>query len=711
MKSKVKLLSDDLHLRVLGRTPSLPSKRELKVMYEGYERAGMQDAFDNSPVVEFPIPEGVGTVYDVIKAATELVGLPEYIKDLQTLSDAEITLPARKIPIKAGWQVWNGVKWVEGAKPADGSIMILDFETAKYDSGKWYPSMLICCTAESAWHVWQWESWETSETLVSIGNNQIIVGHNVPYDRSYIYEEYLYADSGNRFFDTMAAFIAVRGMCNQQRPLYKMPVQLPWKSETAPNSLSGVHTFYTGVGVDKTFRDSMVKMSPEEIMLNMSEALQYCITDVFTTWQVFRYVWAEWLIAQPHELSRAGQMMLGNIWLPISKRFESYEANAIAEYDKTMLEVNAGIARAYELFCEEWLTATDIPTELAWLDWTPAKTGKRKGMPAWYRETKVEELTLHSRLVPCLFRLKYQGEYIYWEKHPTLKTEKGNAREGWRTASGFLINVEDAEKTVSYLFSDKLVSVVEDEVLHTSVVELKEVLNLAISCVNWVGLRKRVAVIRTESPEGFPVVVPAICVTGTVTRRMADSTWQCAPNAKVKRIGTELKSMIETPAPYKMFGADVDGQESWIASLMADYKIGYCGSSIFGLTMLVGQKKYKTDIHSVIATTAGIGRTLAKNIFYGMLYGLSLKGVKEYIAKSNASLSKTEVELMATNLIRRVKGIKINGKWVDGLASDAFNYMEHMISKPQPRSTVLGAALTRALAGNKDFQTSKVNWT
>lgn len=728
MKTKIKLLSDRLHQQVLGRTPHKPSKREMQVMQQSYERAGLQDAEDNSLDVEIPIPSDVGTIYQVTDEACEMLGLSKYLKNLDILAEANLIKPSAKIPVKAGWQMWNGVRWVESSRPPNGSTMVADFETVQHKNGKWYPTMLVCLVVDYGCYVWQWESWLEPVTTVSIGNNQTIIGHNIPYDRSYFTEEYLIADSGNRYFDTMAAFIAVRGMSNQQRPLYKMRIDLPWKRETTTNGLGAIHHFYTGVGVDKTFRDAMVKMSPEQVMDNMSQALQYCLEDVYSTWQVFRYVYAEWLIAQPHKLSRAGQMMLGNIWLPVStERFPQYETNAASKYEESMDKVREGIALAYKLFCDTYfkvnhegraletpyidLLPDKIPQELQYLDWTPAKVGKTKGLPKWYRETKIEEITLHSRIVVTIFKLKYMGEYLYWEAHPTLKTDKGNAREGWRTETEFIPNVEDAEKTVSYIFSDKLVKLGEDGILSTDVVELKDIFDLAISCVNWVGLRKRVSVIRTESPEGFPVVVPSICVTGTLTRRMADSTWQCAPNAKVKRIGTELKSMIEVPKGYKMVGADVDGQEAWIASLMADYMLGFCGGSAFGLTMLVGQKKYKTDVHSVISAQAGIGRTLAKNIFYGMLYGLALKGVKEYIAKSNASLSRAEVQAMAEGLIRKVKGIKINGRWVDGLASDAFNYMESLVSKPQPRSTVLKAALTKALAGCKDFQTSKVNWT
>lgn len=721
MKHKIHLLSDDLHLRILGRKPYKPSQSEVKKMYHGYKNAGLDDAEDRSEPLEIPVPAEVGSLRDVIRESIAMSGLNEYLENVLMMINANISKPLVRVPVKSGWQMYNGRRWVESSHPPNGSTMIADFETVKYTQGQWFPTMLVCTTSENTWYVWQWSSYHNVEQTVSIGTDQTIIGHNIPYDRSYFREEYLQEPSGNRFFDTMAAWIAVRGMSNQQRPMYNLRTQAPWTRETTTNGLSAVHAFYTGKKVYKTFRDAMVRMSPEEVMQVMPEGLAYCLEDVFATWEVLRYVFPEWKLSQSHDISRCGQMLLGNVWLPISERFKTYPTKAQAKYDEVMGEILRGITDAYNVFCAEYSEVAEgklifhipdeIPQHLSHLDWTPAKSGRTKGYPKWYRETKIDEITIHSRIVPTILGIKYRGEFVYWEEHPKLKTEKKNPREGWRTETAFLENIEDKTKTVSYLFSDELKSIVEDGTLTTNDENFKDLLFRIISCVNWVSLRKRVVSIRAECLEGFLVVVPSICVNGTASGRCADPIWQCSPNSKATRIGTELRSMIEPPDGFVIVGADVDGEESWIASLMADVAIGYCGASTFGLTMLVGSKKYKTDIHSVIAAMAGIGRGLAKNIFYGMLYGLSLKGVTEYIQKSNANMSAAEVSQIAALLIRQVKGIKIDGKWYDGLGSDAFNFMERLANSKAPRSDVLQSAMTRALAGNKDFATSRVNWT
>lgn len=711
--TKVKLLSDQAHLKLWGRLPEKPTEREQRQMRANWEKAGLTDATDNSLDVELPIPSFAGLASDVLAEATSFLA-DSYLAKLDILLRTEIEKPKQSVPVKGGWQHFNGIKWVSADRPANGSTMIADFETVNSGT-KWYPTTLACYVVGSGWYVWQWSSHINLVTTVSIGDNQVIVGHNIPYDRGYFTESYLTTDS-NQYYDTMAAFMAVRGMSNQQISAFKSAHYKSWADETARKGLADTHEFYTGVKLDKSIRDGMLDMSPSQMWAYMPAVVPYCMDDIIATHTVFTYVYPEHRNAQPSKTSFAGQMLLGSCWLPLSsERFPRYYDRANEKYEATMAKVNQAIKVAYDRFKDEYgaIADEDIPDHLKWLDWTRAKTGQTKGQPKWLRAIKRDELTLKSRITPSVLEMCYLGEPLYWEEHPTLKTEKNNPCEGWRTAKQWLINFEDSSKTVSYLFSEKLATAewFDGEVLTSVLEELKPVVDDAISCVNWSGLRKRVAAIHTENFEGFPVCVPATGVTNTVTRRMADSTWQCAPNAKKSRIGTELKTMIEAPKGYKIVGADIDGQEAWIGSLFADYLMGYCGSSAFGLTLIIGIKAAKTDVHSVISKLAGIGRTLAKNIFYGMLYGLGVKGVFEYIRKSNAKLTDVEVRQKTDYLIRMVKGLRVGNKWVDGLASDAFNYMERLIENDLPRSPVLNAALSMSLAtSGKDFKTTKINW-
>lgn len=88
--------------------------------------------------------------------------------------------------------------------------------------------------------------------------------------------------------------------------------------------------------------------------------------------------------------------------------------------------------------------------------------------------------------------------------------------------------------------------------------------------------------------------------------------------------------MVQAPPGYYFVGADVDSQELWIASILADAQFAgmhgkrreganigcrnrFCsGSTAFGWMNLQGKKKDGTDLHSKVAEMVGISRDQAK---------------------------------------------------------------------------------------------------
>ena len=61
-----------------------------------------------------------------------------------------------------------------------------------------------------------------------------------------------------------------------------------------------------------------------------------------------------------------------------------------------------------------------------------------------------------------------------------------------------------------------------------------------------------------------------------------EKTWLTASNAKVDRIGSELKCYVRAPPGYHLVGADVDSQELWLASVLGDAEIGDHGATPLG---------------------------------------------------------------------------------------------------------------------------------
>ena len=87
-----------------------------------------------------------------------------------------------------------------------------------------YPIM-ACAASPTAWYAWvsPWLLGESEDPLhlIPLGNPntpRVIIGHNVAYDRARVKEEYALKRTANRYIDTMALHVAVKGISSPQRP-------------------------------------------------------------------------------------------------------------------------------------------------------------------------------------------------------------------------------------------------------------------------------------------------------------------------------------------------------------------------------------------------------------------------------------------------------------------------------------------------------------
>ncbi|KAG6892410.1 hypothetical protein C0992_000559, partial [Termitomyces sp. T32_za158] len=86
---------------------------------------------------------------------------------------------------------------------------------------------MACAVSPNGWYSWisPWLLGESKNTqhLIPLGDPtvpRVIVGHNVSYDRGRILEEYNLKPTMNRFIDTMALHVAVKGISSHQRPAW-----------------------------------------------------------------------------------------------------------------------------------------------------------------------------------------------------------------------------------------------------------------------------------------------------------------------------------------------------------------------------------------------------------------------------------------------------------------------------------------------------------
>jgi DNA polymerase gamma 1 len=296
-----------------------------------------------------------------------------------------------------------------------------------------------------------------------------------------------------------------------------------------------------------------------------------------------------------------------------------------------------------------------------------------------------------------------------WDKEPILWDE--TAKGFYTSKHGLLPHPTDRGQPVANMFLKDFAALHESGFI--SVPEaVKPLAAKKTASINWVSTRKRVASIRTESPDGHPVAIPILSPNGTVTGRATDPIWQVLPNPKKSRIGTELKSMVAPFPGYSFVGADVASQEAWLAACHGDEDLGFCGSTPFGLTAIVGTKEDGTDIHSVLANSTGKSRDTTKTRVYGSLYGQGIKGDSDVLLKADPSLSEVEANSASKKFISLLKGKKEYGTqgYSHGMASAAFTQMERLADKRHPVTPLTGACMSGSLAGVKDYKPTRVNW-
>lgn len=152
-------------------------------------------------------------------------------------------------------------------------------------------------------------------------------------------------------------------------------------------------------------------------------------------------------------------------------------------------------------------------------------------------------------------------------------------------------------------------------------------------------------------------IIPQIVAAGTLTRRAVERTWLTASNAKVDRIGSELKAMVQAPPGYSFVGADVDSQELWIAAVIGDSHFSKeHGSTALGWMTLQGTKSQGTDLHSATARSVGVSRDEAKVLNYGRIYGAGVPFAKQLLRNFNPRLEEDEASRLAAKMYAETKG-------------------------------------------------------
>jgi len=558
-----------------------------------------------------------------------------------------------------------------------------------------------------------------------------------------------------------------------------------WVGHSSMNSLRDVAKFHCNIAIDKSEREYFGELDRSGIVERLDMLLDYCAADVDITHRVYKRVFAHFLETCPHPVSFAALRHLSSEILPVDKSWDAYIANAEATYHKLSDGVEERLVDLAKRALEVKDTPDKYESDpwLSQLDWSgqeirmvkgkkkndpprPSARQKMPGMPQWYKDLTPSSkspvsITVRTRVSPILLRMSWDGYPLVWsdkhgwtfrvprdeafkysstaqpadmfeEENFTLRDDRSNlyfklphkdgpkARCANPLAKGYLQYFEQGKLTSEYSYA-------------------KEALEMNASCSYWISARDRIMnqmVVYNSSlnpstnssiskqvarnpNEGF--ILPQIVPMGTITRRAVQNTWLTAANAKINRVGSELKSMVKAPPGYCFVGADVDSQELWIASLVGDTQFKLHGGNAIGFMTLEGTKAAGTDLHSRTAKILGISRNDAKVFNYGRIYGAGQPFATQLLRQFNPGLPESKATEISSNLYAETKGKKTTRKqlrerpfWRGGTESFVFNRLEDFAEQELPRTPVLGAGITEALMrryiSKGGFMTSRINW-
>lgn len=435
---KIQTLSRNLYQQVFGEPEAASQETSFKLekSLSDLRRHGIK--LGNSPKLEdvtLKLPKLLGEnveehFYHIAKEQSE-----PYRVLLETLIDTDYPQPPAKWSLKPGWVVYNGSK-VESIDFPPEDALVFDVETCV----TFGPEPIIAtAVGKNAWYSW------VSPYLIKIPNKtvgrkrftmsdfipmgkksraNIIVGHNVSYDRARIKEQYLLEDACTRFIDTMSLHVCVSGVTSYQRAMLKSSKELSvedqeWSSQASLNSLAEVHKLYCQKSLEKEPREIFVKGDLEDVMANFQMLMTYCSKDVIATRNVLQKLYPLYCERFPHPATLAGMLELGSAYLPVNSSWERYINECNLTYQELEIESRYQLSKRADencsLMAEEkykedlWMWDQDWSTQEFKLKKPPRKTMSSKrsddfshlydykdriparkpllpGYPAWYRK-------------------------------------------------------------------------------------------------------------------------------------------------------------------------------------------------------------------------------------------------------------------------------------------------------------------------------------
>lgn len=566
---------------------------------------------------------------------------------------------------------------------------------------------------------------------VEVGENKLLIGHNFSFDRQKIKDFYTIKQSTSVCLCTMAMMKLVGGLTDKQTWATRVDPRNNYKAQKIQQfgcamGLVSSYEFITGRSLPddaKDLRKIFVKAKEfQEFRDTRVDILRYSMLDVIYNWELFVKLWPRYREMVNHKAIVAGQIVVLDAIVPHIDYWDAWVRRCDREYRKIEKEIIGILLPHAERIHNDWLVTGEHPPSLEMMNWDyvlPFRHRKDKPLPEdwrlrakWFNPWEKGTVKIKGRDVQLLL----QCEYFYDDEwHDVQYTRSDAYHIIVDTKIVKLPNRKNpGENYGSILSADSLYLVDRDQPLLRSKLltdeDFLKVLKLFDLTTTYTGFRNRVITQNRENGLVGAQVNPC----GTISGRTVSALYNTLPaHWDEPKIMSEIKMTSQCPDGYVFVGGDVDSQESSVAAAMSDSYYGISGSTPFSTSVLVGNKKDKTDIHSLTAKEllgkddiTSEERQGGKQAGLGLIYGA---GVKTTAKTVSIHFDETAEEALpkSRQVVSGFKGKAVRlvpddwgspvKEFRDGIASQVFNKMGDIIKSPVPRGLFFDNEWPRSL--------------
>lgn len=385
----IQMLSRGLHEQIFGPGGETPGEDAVRRSVEHLQKHGLwgQPAVP-LPDVELRLPPLYGGNLDQhFRLLAQKQSLP-YLEAANSLLQAQLPPRPPSWSWAEGWTRYGPAGEAVPVAIPEERALVFDVEVCLAEGT--CPTLAVAISP-LAWYSWcsrrlveerySWTSQLSPADLIPLEvpasgptqrdwQEQLVVGHNVSFDRAHIREQYLIQGSRMRFLDTMSMHMAISGLSSFQRSLWmaakqgkhkaRHPTQRgqkaqsktngpaisswDWLDISSVNNLADVHSLYVGgPPLEKEPRELFVKGSIKDIRENFQDLMQYCSQDVWATYEVFQQQLPLFLERCPHPVTLAGMLEMGVSYLPVNQNWERYLEEAQNTYEELQREMKKSL--------------------------------------------------------------------------------------------------------------------------------------------------------------------------------------------------------------------------------------------------------------------------------------------------------------------------------------------------------------------------------